>query len=137
MTFNLFLTIFSLNTHTHTHTVNSERVQGYLSKVHGEVDLVVLYTPGQWRTLPPSLGSIRGILGPVILLTVPGAAVVAQLTADHFSRRLIITSSRSCQTTKKFRSWNIFAARCRCRYVSALRQVEIRRRQHLCINIHC
>ena len=120
----------------HTHTEQFTR-QCYLSKMQGEVDLVVLHTSGQWRTLPPSFGSIRGVLGSVVLLTVAGVAVVAQLTADHFSRRLIITSSRSCQTTKKFWTWNILAASCCCRYISALRQVKIRRRKHLCIYIYC
>ena len=105
--------------------------------MHGEVDLVVLHTSGQRRALPPSFGSVSGELGSVVLLADVRVAVVAQLTADHLSRRLIITSSRSCQTTEKFRPRNILAASCCCRYVSALCQVEIGRRQHLCICIHC
>lgn len=107
----------------------------YLSQVDGKVDLIVLYTSRQRRALPPPFCSVCCIFGSVILVAKFGVAVVAQLSLNHFELGSFIPlTSRPCQTTIKFWSWNIHATSCsRCNR-STLRQVKIRRCQHLSVD---
>ena len=54
-----------------------------LSKADGKVDLVVPETSRQWRTLPPSLSPVHGILRLVTLTRFARVAIITQLSLDH------------------------------------------------------
>lgn len=51
----------------------------YLSEIDGEIDFIVFHATGEWRTLPPCLGAINGILSSMILFGYTGITIVANL----------------------------------------------------------
>ena len=62
----------------------------YLSEVQGNVDLVELSAPRQWRALPPPLGSVDGVgdgVGAVSVVLTADVAILALRTTRTLERK--------------------------------------------------
>ena len=107
----------------------------HLTEADGKIDLVVLKSPGQWRTLPPPLRTVHSVLRLVTLTRLARVAVVAQLTLNdlEFSDHIFFVWVGAGQFAVElwFRHSDT-AGRRRLDFATDS-QVEIWRRQSLCV----
>ena len=103
-------------------------VVAHLSQVDGQVDFIVLETPGERGALPPPLGAVDGVLGRVVARVTE----VTQLALDnivvlvhHIGGRPPRVGAR--QFAEEFPVSVPFSTSRRCLDLSGHRQVEIRR----------
>jgi hypothetical protein len=104
-----------------------------LSEVDGNVDLVVLDSTRQGRTLPPFLGSIDGERRSMGLGRIVRVAVVAQLTLDDLkcSDHVVLVRIGAGQFAEQLRLRDADPASRRRLDLSTDGQVEIGRSQRL------
>jgi hypothetical protein len=102
----------------------------FLSECNGEVDFVELEAAGQWRTLPPALSPVDGILGRVRPRRLSAVTVVAQLALDNFelADHVVLVRVGSRQLAEQLGFSHPDTTSCSCLNLSSDGKVEVWRR---------